>query len=116
MSTRCLICESSAVLSNESVGTLVMLASVIGGFVNAARQLSAPEAASPGVEPINLEQVLGFVTQGIELAQRRWAENQPFLQDARRFQFMQHDCLCLRCGAQFNRAAEPELNPDSGVG
>lgn len=116
MSTRCLICESSAVLSNEAVGTLVMLASVIGGFMNAARRPSDPEAASPEVKPINLEQVLGFVTQGIELAQRQWAENQPFLQDARRFQFMQHDCLCLRCGALFNRAPEPELNPDSGVG
>ena len=116
MSTRCLICESSAVLSNEAVGTLVMLASVIGGFMNAARRPSAPEAASSGVEPIHLEQVLEFVTEGIELAQRQWAENQPFLQDARRFQFMQHDCLCLRCGALFNRAPEPELNPDSGVG
>lgn len=116
MSTRCLICESSAVLSNESVGTLVMLASVIGGFMNAARRPSAQEAASPEVKPINLEQVLGFLTEGIELAQRQWAENQPFLQDARRFQFMQHDCLCLRCGALFNRAPEPELNPDSGVG
>ena len=116
MSTRCLICESSAVLSKESVSTLVMLASVIGGFMNAARRPSGPEAASIGVEAIHLEQMLGFVTQGIELAQRQWAENQPFLQDARRFQFMQHDCLCLRCGALFNRAPEPELNPDSGVG
>lgn len=116
MSTRCLICESSAVLSNESVGTLAMLASVIGGFMNAARGPSGPEAASHGMGPIHLEQVLGFVTEGIELAQRQWAENQPFLQDTRRFQFMQHDCLCLRCGALFNRASEPELNPDSGVG
>lgn len=116
MSTRCLICESSAVLSKESVSTLVMLASVIGGFMTAARRPSAPEAASPEVKQINLEQVLGFVTQGIEMAQRQWAENQPFLQDSRRFQFMQHDCLCLRCGALFNRAPEPELNPDSGVG
>ena len=95
MSTRCLICESSAVLSNESVGTLVMLASVIGGFMNAARPPSDPEAASPGMGQIHLEQVLGFVTEGIELAKRQWAENQPFLQDTRRFQFMQHDCLCL---------------------
>lgn len=116
MPTRCLICESSAVLSKESVSTLVMLASVIGGFMNATRRPSGPEAASPGVELIHLEQVLGFVTEGIELAQRQWVENQPFLQDARRFQFMQHDCLCLRCGALFNRAPEPELNPGSGVG
>ena len=116
MSTRCLICESAAVLTNESVGTLVMLVSVIGGFVNAARRPSDPEAASPGVEPIHLEQVLGFLTQGIELSQRQWVENQPFLQEARRFQFMQHDCLCLRCGALFNRAPEPELNPGSGAG
>ncbi|TRO27455.1 hypothetical protein [Pseudomonas sediminis] len=116
MSTRCLICESSAVLSNEAVGTLAMLASVIGGFMNAARRPSDPEAASPGVEPFHLEQVLRFVTQGIELAQRQWAENQPFLQETRRFQFMQHDCLCLRCGALFNQAPAPELNPDSGVG
>jgi hypothetical protein len=116
MSTRCLICESSAVLSNEAVGTLVMLASVIGGFMNAARRPSDPEAASPGVQPIHLEQVLEFLTQVIELTQRQWAENQHFLQDARRFQFMQHDCLCLRCGALFNRAPESELNPGSGVG
>ena len=82
----------------------------------AARQQSDQEAASPEVKSINLEQVLGFMTEGIELAQRQWAGNQPFLQDTRRYQFMQHDCMCLRCGALFNRASEPELNPDSGVG
>lgn len=116
MSTRCLICESSAVLSSESVGTLVMLASVMGGFINVARQLSASEVTTPGAKSSNLELALGFVKEGFEQAQQQWAENQSFLQDARRFQFMQHDCLCLRCGALFNNTSEPELNPDSGVG
>lgn len=105
MSPRCLICDSSAVVSAQAVSAVVLLISVLHGFMKAARHLPAKDTAvQKGTSP-SLEQVLGLVTDGVRESKQKWAESQSFLQDVQRFQFMQFECLCLRCGAMFDEAA-----------
>lgn len=105
MSIRCLICDSSVVVSAEAVSAVVLLISVLHGFLKAARQHSTTNTAAQGSELPSMEQVLGLVTDGVRESKQKWVESQSFLQDVQRFQFMQYDCLCLRCGAMFDEAS-----------
>lgn len=57
-----------------------------------------------------MEQVLALVTDGVRESKQKWIESQSFLQDVQRFQLMQYNCLCLRCGAMFDEAQEPEMD------
>lgn len=105
MPTRCLICESSAVVSAEAVRAIVLIISALHGFLRATRQLHPhPTNTSPD-DSVGMEQVFTLITNGVKESTQKWAENQAFLQDIQRFQFMQHDCLCLRCGALFDEVA-----------
>jgi hypothetical protein len=104
MSTRCLICDSSAVVSADAVKAVVLLISTLHGFLRAARQLQ-PVGASPG-DAASMENAFTLLANGVKASEQKWAENQSFLKDVHRFQFRQYGCLCLRCGALFDESAE----------
>lgn len=104
MSTRCLICDSSAVVSADAVKAVVLLISTLHGFLRAARQFQ-PADASPG-EATSMENVLTLLANGVKASEQKWTENQTFLKDVQHFQFRQYDCLCLRCGALFDENTE----------
>lgn len=106
MSTRCLICNSSAVVSTETVRAVVLLISTLHGFLQVARQLQPQSTDAPPGDSTGLGQVLALITNGVKKSTQEWSESQSFLQDMQRFQFMQYNCFCLRCGAKFDEPSD----------
>ncbi|MCL6688683.1 hypothetical protein M8R19_08165 [Pseudomonas sp. R3.Fl] len=103
MITRCLICNSSVVLSKDAAKALARLIGTLDGFLRGIQH-------SPSRQPITsdrhcespLEQAFNLMLDGVCGAAANWNSTRDFIRDVRRFQFMEYDCLCLRCGAKYN--------------
>ncbi|WP_407733137.1 hypothetical protein [Pseudomonas citronellolis] len=104
MITRCLICNSSVVLSKDAAKALARLMGTLDGFLRGIQQSSArqPPITSDLHCESPLERAFNLMLDGICGAAANWDSTGDFIRDVRRFQFMEYDCLCLRCGAKYN--------------
>lgn len=103
MTTRCLICNSSAVMSKEAARAIALLICTLNGLVRATQTARAQPPLAPADSPI--EHAFSVMLDGVSGAVNSWEDSQAFIRDVQRYQFMTYDCLCLRCGATFD---EPE--------
>lgn len=100
MTTRCLICNSSAVLSKEAARAIALLICTLNGLLRAAQKARAQPVPEQADSPI--EQAFSVMLDGISGAVNGWEDSQAFIRDVQRYQFLKYDCLCLRCGATFD--------------
>jgi hypothetical protein len=102
MTTRCLICNSPVVLSKDAAKAIARLIGTLDGFL-CGIQRSAANSRAPdlhGEKP--LERAFSLMIDGVSGAASSWADTRDFIRDVRKHQFMEYDCLCLRCGAKFD--------------
>ncbi|MNR06238.1 hypothetical protein D3C85_1223030 [compost metagenome] len=103
MITRCLICNSSVVLSKDAAKALARLLGLLDGFLRGIQQSPARQSITTdlhGESP--LERAFNLMLDGIGGAAANWDSISDFVRDVHRFQFMEYDCLCLRCGARYD--------------
>jgi hypothetical protein len=104
MTTRCLICNSPVVLSKDAAKAIARLIGTLDGFLyGIQRSATNPQAAASdlhGERP--LERAFSLMIDGVSGAASSWADTRDFIRDVRKHQFMEYDCLCLRCGAKFD--------------
>lgn len=104
MATHCLICNSSVVLSKDAAIAIARLIGTLDGFLRGIQQAAAkPQTA--GSDPHSespLERAFDLMLDGIAGAVSNWPDTSGFIHDVRKHQFMEYDCLCLRCGAMFD--------------
>jgi hypothetical protein len=104
MTSRCLICNSSVVLTKDAAKAIALLMGAINGFLKGVRRSDAhPPSTSANSNVENpLEQAFHLMIDGISGAASSWAGTEDFIRDVRTYQFMNYDYQCLRCGAIFN--------------
>lgn len=107
MTTPCLICNSSAVLSQEAAKALTLMVCTLNGFLSVAQRAHMPDQVELGETQSPIERAMTLLVEGVASATSDWTENQALLLDVQRYQFMGFDCVCLRCGAKFDAATEP---------
>lgn len=104
MTTRCLICNSSVVLSKDAAIAIARLIGTLDGFLRGIQQSAIrPQtiAADSHCER-PLEQAFNLMIDGIAGAASSWPDINDFIHDVRKHQFMEYDCFCLRCGAKYD--------------
>jgi hypothetical protein len=94
METQCLICESSAVIDRQAARTIVLAISALREFMQAQKILQLEK------EPT--QWLLHCLSNAMDAITRIHPDVQSFIADIERYQFGGFDCLCLRCGAQFD--------------
>lgn len=115
METRCLICESTLVVTKAQAQAFSLLLGTLGGFLDgcadmdvrsgAHKNCSIGEAVQRGLERL---------TRAVESATSACAQSWEFAQDVHRFHFGEFECLCLRCGARFDQQPSDTLTPQPG--
>lgn len=93
MNRQCLICESRAVLTRDAAKGLTLLAGLLNGVIKGAQR---PHEGSGHVDLLS----------GLAAVTPAYPEARKAAEDVVRFHFAGFDCLCLRCGALFDEAAE----------
>ncbi|TBU79371.1 hypothetical protein DNK06_13255 [Pseudomonas daroniae] len=106
MTIRCLICNSSVVLSKDAAKALARLIGTLGGFLNGIQQSATAQAVATPPKENHLERAFDLMIDGVSGAASNWADTQDFIRDVRKHQFMEYDCLCLRCGAKFDEQSD----------
>lgn len=101
MTTRCLICNSSVVLSKDAAQAIVRLIGALDGFLRGIQRSTRPPASGLSCES-PLERAFSLMIDGISGAAPSWADTSDFIHDVRKHQFMEYDCLCPRCGAKYD--------------
>jgi len=103
MSHQCLICESTAVINQNTARTITLFVAALNGFVR-GWQTHQPLAARDNEDPVAwfLQHLSGVVSS----AAAEWSTHAAFVQDMEKYQFGGFDCLCLRCGALFDTPPE----------
>lgn len=101
MNRRCLICESSAVLTQDAAKGLALLVGLLNGAIKGAQPLH--EGSSHSILLSKLAAVAPAYPEALKAAE-----------DVARFHFAGFDCLCIRCGALFNETAESEKGLSPG--
>ena len=100
MNQRCLICDSTAVMSKEVATTVVMLIGTLESFLLGATQVQVPLPENE--QHSYLAQMLTRISNGVSRATSGHIATQAFANDVQKYQFSHHDWLCLRCGALFD--------------
>lgn len=109
MTIRCLICNSSVVLSKDAAKSIARLIGALDGFLNGIqRSISVLPPTINAHQEKPLERAFSLMIDGVAGASSSWATTQDFIRDVRKYQFMEYDCLCLRCGATFDTPTEQE--------
>lgn len=103
MTTRCLICNSSVVLSKDAAQAIVRLIGALDGFLRGIQRSTRPPATASSLHCESpLERAFSLMIDGISDAASSWADTSDFIHDVRKHQCMEYDCLCLRCGAKYD--------------
>lgn len=104
MITRCLICNSSVVLSKDAAIAIARLIGALDGFLHGIQQtVTKPQTITSDLHCESpLERAFNLMINGIAGAASSWPDINDFIRDIRKHQFMEFDCLCLRCGAKYD--------------
>lgn len=106
MNTRCLICESSAVIDRHTARIIVLAIGVLRKF------MQTQKALQPEGEPA--QWLLHSLSNAMDAAARIHPDSQSFCADVERYQFGGFECLCLRCGARFDLPPDTASVPQPG--
>ncbi|AQZ33439.1 hypothetical protein BHQ29_09155 [Pseudomonas sp. LPH1] len=90
MSRHCLICESESVLSQEAAAGVALL-------------ISLADAAWRGARSTQQEYRSGALLNGLAAIRSSCSTAMKTADDVARYHFAGFDCLCLRCGALFDK-------------
>ncbi|MFL1553631.1 hypothetical protein ACI77I_31995 [Pseudomonas sp. D47] len=101
MNQRCLICDSTAVMSKDVATSVVMLIGTLESFLLGATQVQVPLPQNE--QHSSLAQMLTRISKGVSRATSGHIATQAFANDVRTYQFSHHDWICLRCGALFDK-------------
>lgn len=109
MCIRCLICNSSVVLSKDAARAAALLIGTLEGALRGAQQSIIRQTCTNHAYKSPLEQAFEAMANGVSTAASNWDCTQEFIFDMHRYQFAEYDYLCLRCGARFDEqsAASP---------
>lgn len=115
METRCLICESTLVITKAQAQAFSLLLGTLGGFLDGFSQ-TRDQRSGNGNRSIgeNFQAGLELVTSAVESATSGCAQSWEFAQDVQRYHFGEFDCLCLRCGARFDQHLSDTITPQPG--
>ncbi|MHC8299137.1 hypothetical protein [Pseudomonas sp. ZS1P83] len=108
MPTRCLICDSQAVLSKEATNAAVMLIGTIDNFLLGVHQAHTQgrETGAEIRQESLLVQLLDLIGESVSSTTSGYTALTAFAKDVQKYQFGDYDCLCLRCGAKFDQKAD----------
>jgi hypothetical protein len=108
MTSRCLICNSSVVLTKDAAKAIALLMGALNGFLKGIQRSTthSPPISTNAINGNPLEQAFNLMIDGISGAASSWASTEDFIRDVRKYQFMNYDYQCLRCGAIFNEKAK----------
>ncbi len=100
METRCLICESTLVVTKTQAQAVSLLLGTLGGFLEGCSETRVQSNTHQNHSIGDMFQiVLERLTRAVESATSGCAQSWEFAQDVQRFHFGEFECLCLRCGA-----------------
>ncbi|NMY33527.1 hypothetical protein HBR94_18660 [Pseudomonas sp. WS 5412] len=102
MNAHCLICESSAVLSQDSAKAIVQFFTALNSFAR-EWQTTLPTKSMHTVEP--MAWFLLNMTAAVASATSAFSASDRFIQDMHKYQFCSFTYLRLRCGARFDSVA-----------
>lgn len=100
MNPHCLICESSAILSQDDAKAVVQLLAVLNGLAREWQKSQPPASGLNAEEP--MVGILKQVTGAVASAASALRASDAFIQDMHTYQFGAFTHLCLRCGALFD--------------
>lgn len=101
MPTSCLICNSSVVLSKDAAQVIATLIGSLDAFLKGI-QPTNPDALAQRDQRGPLEYAFNRMLAGMSAVHTSWPDTYAFIKDVRRHQFMEYQCLCLRCGAKYD--------------
>lgn len=104
MPTPCLICNSSVVLSKEAAQVIASLIGSLDAFLRSIQPQTEPVAPTQLGQRSPLEQAFNRMLQGLSAVHTSWLDIHAFIKDVHRHQFMEYQCLCLRCGAKYDES------------
>lgn len=116
MTIRCLICNSSAVLSQQEARTIALLIGALEGFL---KGVQSPDIASGHTVASPLGHTLRIIAEGISGVESNWADVQGFIRENRKFHFMGMSasvCAAGRCSAAYPRNHRPMAELNGGPG
>lgn len=99
MNPHCFICESSAVLSQDSAKAIAQFFTVLNSFAR-ERQTTPSTKSMHTVEP--MAWFLQNMTTAVASATSAFSASNRFIQDMHKYQFGSFTYFCLRCGAHFD--------------
>lgn len=99
MNPYCLICESSAVLRQDSAKAIVQFFTLLNSFAR-EWQTTPSTKGMHTVEP--MAWFLQNLTVAVTSATSAFSATDRFIQDMQKYQFGSFTYLCLRCGARFD--------------
>lgn len=102
MPTPCLICNSSVVLSKEAAQVIASLIGSLDAFLRGIQSPTEPSAPTQLGQRGPLEQAFNRMLEGLSAVHTSWPDTHAFIKDVNRHQFMDYQCLCLRCGAKYD--------------
>lgn len=102
MPTPCLICNSSVVLTKDAAQVIASLIGSLDAFLKGIQSPTEPGAPAQVNQRSPLEQAFNCMLQGMSAVHTSWPDTHAFIKDVRRHQFMEYQCLCLRCGAKYD--------------
>ncbi len=102
MSRRCLICESSAILTKDAAVSIALIMGIAGGWLQAVQQVNK-DTQSHTETP--LEHWYSLLLDGLASVVPSYHSALQIASDVTRYQFASFNCHCLRCGAIFNDAS-----------
>lgn len=103
MSPPCLICNSWGVLSKEAAQVIASLIGSLDAFLWGIQPPTEPVAPTQLGQRSPLEQAFNRILQGMSAVHTSRPDTHAYIKDVHRHQFMDYQCLCLRCGAKYDK-------------
>ncbi len=112
METRCLICESTLVVTKAQAQACSLLLGTLDGFLDGCSKMHT-QSGAPSIGD-TVQRGFERLTRAVESATSGCAQGWEFAQDVQHYHFGEFECLCLRCGARFDQQPSDTLTPQPG--